>query len=226
MNHDPDLLEVELPVAVSSQGLAAWVALWSGRYKSESDTSVLALAATSRRHMLLQDLVTIFRWKLQPNHFVAARRSLLEYDADHPGWIRDKTEAACAASSDDEALRCLRGLPQMKTAGTVAVASAVLMVLDPNRWSVMDRMANKSLIALRDELSTSTVKSPELGMLTHLICAYAPPSDFSARSDDWAQYMAICREIAHVTVASLRTVDRALYKARGDLRLRGLTGNG
>ncbi len=169
MKHNPDSREVDLSVAVSGQGLAAWVASWSGRYDSDSDASVLAMAETSRRHLLVQDLVTIFRWKLQPNHFVAARRSLLEYDADHPGWIKDKTEAACVASSDDEALRCLRGLPQMKTMGTVAVASAVLMVLDPSRWSVMDRMANMSLAAFGDVLSTSAVKDPELGILTHLI---------------------------------------------------------
>ena len=117
-----------------------------------------------------------------------------------------------------EALRCLRGLPQMKTAGTVAVASAVLMVLDPDRWSVMDRMANKSLVALRNALSVSEEISHELGNLAYLISGFSPPVDYLARSEDWPRYMAICREIAQLTGVSLREVDRALYKARGDVR--------
>jgi hypothetical protein len=223
MNHSPESQRIDVSAAISSQWLADWVASWAGLYDAASDTRVLALAGTSPGYLKVQDLVTIFRWKLQPNHFVVAQRDILRYEAAHPGLVQSKTAAALVAVSDADALRCLRGLPQMKTAGTVAVASAVLMVLDPDRWSVMDKMANSSVVALRDMISAAKHLDPRLAKLAHLVGGYAPPLDNSARSEDWPTYMAICREIANLTGASLRVVDRALYKARGDLRAGGAT---
>jgi hypothetical protein len=188
-------------------------------YNPEDDSKILKIAANHKGYLTAKDLHIIFEWKLQPNHFISASRQLVEYDAIFKGEIKRRTSLIASAESDHHALSILRGLPQMKTGPSVAVASCVLMVLDMNRFTVMDRRANETLVALKETVTKQGTASSELRELRKLLSSFEPPADCIARSQDWPTYMAICRELSQATGLALREIDRALYSASGNLGL-------
>lgn len=191
----------------------------ASHYNPEDDSKVIKIANSHQGYLTAQDLRTIFQWKLQPNHFVGAERSLIEFDSVNKGEIKRKTKLVLSAETDQEALMILKGLPQMKTKESVAVASCLLMVLDMNRFTVMDRRANETLVALRGSIQRAKSIQANLCKLQDLLQFYNPPENFIARSQDWPKYMAICRELSKATKLTLRDVDRALYSASGHLEL-------
>jgi hypothetical protein len=78
-----------------------------------------------------------------------------------------------------------------------ALGSALLMTMDPQRWTVLDQRAAASINAI----------------------GY---TDVPLDSQDlraWLPYLRACRDIHNRTGESLREVDRALYAAKGDIRL-------
>lgn len=184
-------------------------------YNPEDDSKVLEIANRHAGYLKVTDLQTIFKWKLQPNHFVGAEQSLFDFDSLNKGEIKRKTKLVSSAKTDQEALLILRGLPQMKTKESVAVASCLLMVLDIDRFTVMDRRANETLVALRETFKSANSVQSNLYELRDLLTSYCPPDNFIARSQDWSQYMAICRELSKQTQLTLRNIDRALYSASG-----------
>lgn len=186
-------------------------------YNPEDDSKVIKIANRHPGYLKATDLQTIFKWKLQPNHFVGAERSLFDFDSVNRGEIRRKTKLVSSAKTDQEALLVLKGLPQMKTKESVAVASCLLMVLDIDRFTVMDRRANETLVALRETFRSAKSIQTNLCELRDLLSSYNPPDNFIARSQDWPHYMAICRELSQQTQLTLRDIDRALYSASGTL---------
>jgi len=191
--------------------------LAASAYNPEDDSKVIKIANEHKGYLTAKDLRVIFKWKLQPNHFISAERQLMEYDSSHRGEIKQRTRLIVSSESDHHALSILRGLPQMKTGPSVAVASCLLMVLDINRFTVMDRRANETLVAIKKILLSEESPSKELTQLRNLLISYGPPSDYLARAKDWPTYMAICRELSNITGLTLREIDRALYSASGKL---------
>lgn len=201
--------------------LRIWLTHLSNTYDSTSDISVLKIAKEHKGFLTEQNLIEIFRWKLQPNHFVQAERYLKGYSSQNPNSIREKTKSALVAKSDNQALEALRGLPQMRTKDSVAVASCLLMVLEVEKYTVMDRRANETLVALAPVVEKLAGRSSEFAHLQKLLANYTPPKGFLAVARDWDRYMEICRELSSLSDLTLRELDRSLYTASGDISLLG-----
>jgi hypothetical protein len=204
--------------SLSVEDLILWLKSQSINYKTEYDQAILSISDNHAGFLTKQDLSAIYKWKLQAHHFVAAKRQLDEYEENFHGEIEKKTGMAFLAPSDDEALECLRGIPQIKLKDSVAVASCLLMVLKPNLFTVIDRRANETLCNLKAIISLFN-QSEQLARVEELLMVYAPLSTFEARSRDWSLYLQICRELAKFSGLTLRELDRALYSAKGDFSL-------
>ena len=201
-----------------TKDLQCWIDYWSAKYPIASDIAINNIAATHFGSLSLNDLIVIFNWKLEARFQEKAIKQITGYDAINPGDIQRRTGQALAAETDFQAVELLRGLPQMATLPSIAVASSILMVLDQSRWTVMDRMANTSLMALKTALSPLETSA---GALRGLYCAlhnFNPQApEFWARDLDWGVYLQVCREIVRLTSRELRTIDRALFESRGNL---------
>jgi hypothetical protein len=207
--------------ATAPQDLKIWLKYLANEYDATSDNPVLRIANSHKGYLTQGHLIEIFRWKLQPNHFVQAERHLKEYASMNPKSIREKTRSALLAGSDIEALESLRGLPQMKTKSSVAVASCLLMVLDIEKYTVMDRRANETLVSLLPVIQKLVSKHSQFRYLEELLTTYSPPIVYLAVARDWEDYMKICRELARLTDLKLRELDRSLYTSSGDISLLG-----
>ena len=203
----------------SPEDLSYWVDFWSRQYDVKSDAVIDEISGREPEFLTENDVRSILIWKLQTEvHYAERLRDLDEFVIKQPGEIERKTSLALESTTDHQALEHLRGLPGMKTEGSVAVASAFLMTLKPNRWTVIDQRANRSLAALRNVLEPISVKAAPLMSLFHILSHYHPlPPSYAAVDSDWGIYLAACREIGRFTGKSLRTIDRALYQARGQM---------
>lgn len=106
--------------------------------------------------------------------------------------VGDKlTRRAFACQDELGALRILTLIPSVGPAG----ASAILMAHDPNRFTVMDVRAIKSLHFL------GRWNGEKFG--------------WSASAFGWPTYLATCVELSTRSRRSLRDVDRALWAAKG-----------
>jgi hypothetical protein len=130
------------------------------------------------------DLLVVGEWKLRRNYW-ANHKAELESNSDER--IRDITSSALAAPPpiQHEILTRLKGVG-------IPVASALLMVWNPDKHTVIDVRAVNSL-----------VKNGEI--------ANPAPDTYPPYMD----YLAICNEISQRCGRCLRTVDRALYEANG-----------
>jgi len=199
--------------------LKEWQTVWAEQYPIQVDEPVLQIANPTCGYLTYSDLETVLKWKVQERYFVRAKRDLQHFVHTFPGQIEARTAMALAAPDDRTALEALRGLPAMKSSGTVAVASAVLMVLNTSRWSVMDRRANETLVALRSVFSVISDPTNPLFEVGRVLSEYFPPAGYVAVASDWPMYMHACRMIANLTDSDLRGTDRALYSAKGSLAL-------
>ena len=143
---DTDLRErsehwMTLSTTPSPADLRDWLLDWANQYPVDEDDSVMIFARSGLQKLDADDLRVILRWKIQANHFATANRALENLERTDSRTIESSTAAAFAAEGDAEALQALRGLPQAKTPSSVAVASCLLMCLNPDRWTVMDRRA-------------------------------------------------------------------------------------
>ena len=195
---------------------------WSEIYDAESDHEVLDISKNNNGFLNKDNLSTIFKWKLNAKDFSAASNKL---DLFSEKIIEEKTKLALQSATDSEALKALLGLPLMSTEPSCAVASSLLMVLDNTRWTVIDRRANLSLIKLKTSITRRVEPTNPLFNLINLLNIFNPKSSFKKNGDveykavsiDWPIYLLVCREIAHVTRQTLRTVDRALFQAYGSI---------
>ena len=162
--------------------LLQWIAEWSEKYPS-SDGVLLPLHG--RAAFTLKEIDTIVEWKLQntPNYLMVARRHLGSLPE---GYVLDVTARALACKDDLGAFLILQDLKGVK----LAIASAILMTALPERFTVYDDRAKKSLQAL-NLLQDSPCKG------------------------EWLNYLHSCRQIARSTRFDLRTIDRALWAAKG-----------
>jgi len=216
-------MRMELSKSSTVEELTQWVRYWSGLYKVLEDKEVLAIADSHPGFLTTSDLHVIFDWKLTARDYTRAAKIL---DGFNPAVIEEKTKAALLAKEDDvEALESLRGLPQMMGNAPCAVASCLLMVLDQNRWTVIDVRANASLMKIKEHVATMVEPENELHKFFALLLDYKPRFSFNkdgskrypAVTRDWPLYVAICRRLAEATGQTLRTIDRALFQSKGDL---------
>lgn len=203
------------------EDLSNWIQFHAEQYESSSDDVVLSIAENHNGYISKKDFLKILKWKLQPNHFVAAQKQVEEFHKAFPTAIREKTKSACSADHPELALKALRGLPQMKTKNSVAVASCVLMVLDKENYTVIDRRANESLHALKPIIKDIATRNIKVAYLCTQLTSLTPRVGFSAVAEDWVTYLDICRELSRISKVSLRQLDRALYQASGDVSLMG-----
>jgi len=102
-------------------------------------------------------------------------------------------DATAATFAEIDDERALKLLTKLSGIWT-AIGSTALMAHDPARFTVYDGQASKSLRAL----------------------------NYPAKRDSWIDHLHGCRAVAADTGHSLRTVDHALFTAKGRLTLPGL----
>ncbi len=172
--------------------LSDWVLAWSGRYDRSYDAPIERLAGTSE--LGLEETKEVYRWKLRRLWPERASR-LVESWVDED--VRRLTSRAAQCNDEMAACRLLQMLPG---AGP-AVASALLMAMNPRRYTVMDKRSLKSLHAL--------------GFW---------PDEYGRVASTWfyPEYLSVCRKLCAqlgdpvpAGFRTLRTLDRALFKARG-----------
>jgi hypothetical protein len=196
--------------------LTSWLTEWSLCYPFAYDEMLKPVLRPANRHFTTDELEVILRWKLGQRWQKKATADVNAYAQSHPSSVPNETGNALNAPTDLAAMEFLVGIPWVQGP---AVGSAVLMTLDPDRWTVFDVQASAALVCLRDLLTDRREDSNDcLYQLAELLAQFNPQrvrGQFPAAANDWPMYMAVCREISRITMLSLRTIDRALYEARG-----------
>jgi len=197
----------QLAPTADKSDLTAWLTEWSLFYPFDYDDQLPAASGSFG----LAALRSIVSWKSEKRFKASNDVKIVNYNTVNPGLIVAITGAALAAATDGAALAALLGIP---VAQGPAFGSAVLMAGDPNRWTVFDRMANTSLRKMSAVLAPQAAGGP-LQRVALALAALPIPAGNVAVAANWPAYMKCCREISAITWLSLRTVDRALYEARG-----------
>ena len=206
---------------INAQDLWLYLRHHESEYSASHDEGILRITISKRGFLTVEEVSEIFKWKLQNHHAVSAVNKLVLFELESPGYLEKKTSAAYNAKSDLEALEQLRGLPQMKGKSRVAVASALLMCLDIDKYTVMDRRANESLVMLKPVIKELSFQNKDFEILNELLAQLNPPKGYMAVAADFGIYMSICRELSRLANMNLRNLDRALYSAKGNLSLLG-----
>lgn len=142
-----------------------------------------------RASYTIAELTTILKWKLQPNYLASAVNTLATLP---PEYVTDLIARAINNADDLAAYLLLSDVKGMRSGW--AIPSAILMTSNPDRYTVYDRRAKSSLTALGLLQS-----DPAKGV--------------------WLNYLHSCRLISRRVLLPLRTVDRALYQAKGSATL-------
>ncbi len=168
---------------MSDRKIREWVLAWESQYPRKSDQVLLSLHG--RRGFTIKELEVILAWKLEAtkNFLATALRHLRSLPE---GYVIDIVARALTNPDDLGAMLLLLDIKGIQE----PIASAILMTSDPDRFTVIDRRAKRSLAAL-GELQTS----PERG--------------------EWLNYLESCRDLSRRTLVGLRAVDRALFWANG-----------
>jgi hypothetical protein len=177
---------------VEAPGLKEWVSRWATKYPNveEEDRRLQRyVGAPQLEPGALADLVD---WKFQT---WASRRSRTHNLLAREDSLRVVELTRRAFACNDE-LGALLIVCQLSGVGP-ALGSALLMAHDPDRYTVIDVRALRS------------VRSLEL----------LPPGTLEATTENWLAYLEACRELQMATDETLRNVDRALYAADGRVDL-------
>ena len=159
-----------------------WIDYWSGRYPEGADEHVLNVVGPrvrERGYYDRADLIEVGNWK-SPR-----ARPLLKSNTDD--IIRDVTSTAFTAPLpiQHRVLSLLNGVRR-------PMASALLMVWQPDQHTVIDVRAVRSLV------KNGEIPDPA-------------PEDYPAYID----YLAVCKAISKRFDCALRKLDRALFEANG-----------
>lgn len=170
---------------MNDRELQAWVDRWAKEYRISYDKCLEPLAGMEA--FSHKELTIVYKWKfhgLWPQRKIGLMRAFPE--------ATSLSRRAFTCPDELGALRILTLIPGVGTAG----ASAILMAHDPERYTVTDIRALKSLI-----WPLKLWSAADQG---------AKPSSLT-----WPDYLNTCRSIARRTDRPLRTVDHALWKANG-----------
>jgi hypothetical protein len=174
---------------MDERDLQRWVDHWSSEYQPEWDFKIEGLAGKDAFSHL--DVERVYEWKFRR---MWPKRKIDRMKEFSEKRVLDLSRRAFLCADELGALMILTLVPGAAAAG----ASALLTAHDPARYTVMDGRAILSLTALKRW-------SEEQG--TRASCLW------------WTDYLATCRDIAARTDRPLRSVDRALWTARGRLDL-------
>lgn len=173
-------------MGMSDEALGQWVQAWGARYALAEDD---VLEAMHGAPSLDKDAVlALVEWKFNAMaHRRANARRRVAQERDQA--VIDVTAAARGCVDDGAALRVvtvLRGVGP-------ALGSALLMAMAPARWTVLDVRALASV---------------------RVVGYGSVPAD-AQHPGTWLPYLLACRDLQARTQESLRTVDRALFAAKG-----------
>jgi len=140
----------------------------------------------NRGYLNMAELIEIVRWK--------SPRSITYVQRNNAKQVKNVTLEAFA---DQDPCSAVRKLDRLHGVG-VRIASAILTVFDPCRYTVLDVRAWASLemLGLR-----------ELGL---------HPSMSPDRAETYAAYLAACKRLALEHGVTLRTLDRCLWVLDGE----------
>ncbi len=151
---------------------------------TEEDAATAALIARMiparrRGYLSLGEFLAMARWK--------SARALHHYKRNGPARVREATRRALAARSERRRMEHLLALDGV----SVPVASAILTLLDPRRYGVLDIRAWQQLYALRG--------------------VDANPAGRGFSVAQWLRYLATLREHARRLRAPVRAVEFTLF---------------
>jgi hypothetical protein len=170
---------------VDGHELQSWIDRWSAEYPPAWDANVVRLAG--RQAFYHKDLETVYEWKFRGLWPQRKIRLMLAFPEQQ---VASLSRRAFSCSDELGALMILTLIPGARAAG----ASAILTVYDPTRYTVMDVRALQSLITLERW-------SEDQGVVASCLA--------------WPEYLDVCRGLANQVDRPLRTVDRALWAAKG-----------
>lgn len=170
--------------------LTRWVTAWSDHYGTEHDDQIHPVMG--RTGLGREAFGIVIDWKF---HRVANRRAQAhEYIArETDAALFGLSAAACGSTDDDVAMRIITRVGGVGP----ALGSALLMVMNSTRWTVLDVRSLKAIRAI----GYSDVPTKPQGTTT------------------WLPYLEACRDVATRTELTLRIVDRALFAAKGAIDL-------
>ena len=165
------------------------------RFLSDDSAEALALVrelrpVRARGYFTASDLQAVCRWK--------APRAMKHIKANSPAFIRRATTQALGTRSERQRLDALL---QLRGVG-VPMASAMLMLVDPRRYGVIDIRVWQVLHAI------GTVKTN--------------PKGIGFRFHQWYQYLCIIRHVSKRLGVRARDVEWALFRAHEDYQVGNL----
>lgn len=172
---------------MDNQDFQDWIDHWEASYQLEWDSRIEELAGKDA--FSCADVECIYAWKYRR---MWAKGKIDRMKAFPESRLLNLSGRAFMCADELGALMILTLIPGAGPAG----ASALLAAHNPSRYTVMDVRAIRSLAALK-------LWSEQQG--TRASCLM------------WPDYLATCRDIAQRTNRPLRSVDRALWSARGQI---------
>jgi hypothetical protein len=165
------------------------------RFLSDDSEKALALVrelrpVRARGYLTPSELEAVCRWK--------APRAMRHIKANSPALVRSATKRALGTRSERQRLDALR---ELRGVG-IPMASAVLMLVDPRRYGVIDIRVWQMLHAI------GTVKTN--------------PSGVGFRFQHWYRYLRIIRHVSKGLGVRARDVEWALFRAHKHYQLDNL----
>ncbi len=161
-----------------------WIAAWAGRYDDAYDDARIG-AITGKVAPTYRDIEKVYRWK--------SARAIRHFESNPKALVTKRVRSALAEPDEAVALATLLALRGVKA----RMASAILAVFRPERYTVMDWRAWESLTR-------------------HGLLSDVQGLSWQAA---WPAYLAECRRIAGTNGVTLRELDRALWAAQGAIGL-------
>ena len=176
--------------------------LLRGCLSKSEDEKTLALMqklrpARRRRYLTPGELEAVCRWK--------SARAIRHIKANSPWRVRSATHRALATRSERQKLKFLRTLQGV----SVPMASAILMLLDPRRYGVIDIRVWQLLY--------------KLGVVAQ------KPSGMGFNFNNWYRFLMIVRYLARKLRVNARDIERTLFFVHREYqkgRLYALVGHG
>jgi hypothetical protein len=157
-----------------------WIVAWAGKYGSEYDEKWI-VPILGKPHPTYGDIEHAYRWK--------NARGIRFFEGNDRAEVVRRVHQALETSDEAIALATLIRLRGVKA----RVASAILAVFRPERYTVMDWRAWETL--------------RQHGLLSNL--------EEMSWEGRWPGYLVVCRKIKQQNGVSFRDLDRALWAARG-----------
>jgi hypothetical protein len=173
-------------MSMTDEALTRWVKAWAAKYAVSQDDVLRPLHGA--RALDRAAVFALVEWKFNamPHRRANAKRGIAK---ERDQVVVDVTSAAHSCIDDGAALRLLTVLQGVGP----ALGSALLMAMDPTRWTVLDVRALTSVRAV----------------------GYESIPDNAQDRRTWLPYLEACRDVQARTHEPLRSVDRALFAANG-----------